>query len=59
VSLGGRIHLLLAAFAVLMLACVLCGFKYVEYLVPMRVTRDWLLSWRVRRYSQRHAHPPD
>jgi hypothetical protein len=42
-----------------MLACVLCGFKYVEYLVPMRVTRDWLLSWRVRRYSQRHAHPPD
>lgn len=46
VSYGGKVHLLLAAFAVLTLVCILFGFKYVEYLVPLKLARHWITSWR-------------
>ena len=52
VWLGGRIHLLLALFAALMLVHVVLGFRNVEYFVPLRLTGRWFLRWRVARDRQ-------
>jgi hypothetical protein len=55
-KMGGPADLLLAGFAVLMLVCVLMGFRNVAYLEPMRIARERILGWRWGRWGQRH--PP-
>jgi hypothetical protein len=54
ISFGGKIHLLLLIFAGLMLVCVVLGFKFVQYLEPMKLARRWLLSLRAQRAEDRH-----
>ena len=52
--MGGRADLLLGAFAGLMLAAVLFGFRSVTYLEPARVARERIVRWRLFRM---HGHP--
>jgi hypothetical protein len=52
-TMNGKVHLLLAGFAALQLFCILLGFKYFEYLEPMKAARARILRWRTRRVSSR------
>lgn len=48
VWLGGYVHLLLAAFAVITILHVALGFRNVEYFVPLRLTGRLFTRWRPR-----------
>ncbi len=48
VWLGGSVHLLLLAFAIITIVHVVLGFRNVEYFVPLRLTGRLLTPWRTR-----------
>jgi hypothetical protein len=56
VWMGGRVHLLLALFAVLMIIHIILGFKNVEYFVPLRLTGRWFRGWGGRRDVRVNAY---
>lgn len=48
VWMGGYVHLLLLAFAVITIIHVALGFRNVEYFVPLRLTGRLFTRWRPR-----------